>query len=101
MAEFSKVATTADIAANTGKIVQVKRKAVALFRASGKYYAMDNSCAHRGGPLGEGMVRGKTVMCPWHGWEFDMTSGTCPHNPLFKVACYEVKLEGEDIWVAV
>jgi nitrite reductase/ring-hydroxylating ferredoxin subunit len=47
----------------------------AVFNIDGVFYVMDGICPHAGGPLGKGMLRGKTVTCPWHGWQFDVSSG--------------------------
>ena len=57
MPEYVKVAVTDDIAPNQGKLVEVQGKKIALFNLEGKYYAIDNTCTHRGGPLAEGSWR--------------------------------------------
>ena len=59
----------------TGTVVYAGGKAVALFNIDGTLYALDNVCTHRGGPLGEGRVDGRVVTCPWHGNQFDVTTG--------------------------
>ena len=74
MAEFV-VANADEIPAGTGKTVFAGEKAIALFNVSGKFYALDNTCPHRGGPLGEGELDGCILTCPWHGWQFDVTTG--------------------------
>ena len=51
---------------------------------------------HRKGPLGEGTLDGTTVTCPWHGWEYDVTTGANLDDENVKVGCYPVKLEGDD-----
>ena len=58
---------------------------IALFNVDGTFYAMDNSCPHAGGPLGEGKVNGGIVECPWHGWRFDIRTGTRVENQNFEV----------------
>ena len=100
MAGFVKVCKKADIQAGSGKTVNVNGKDVALFNVDGNFYAIDNTCLHRGGPLGEGELDGKIVTCPWHGWRYDVISGVNEMNPSVTVAKYEVKLEGEDVLVA-
>src|SRR2546427_7356751 len=52
-----------------------------LFNVDGTYYAINNSCAHRGGPLGEGELDGRVVTCPWHAWRWDVTTGANINNP--------------------
>lgn len=100
MAHFIKVATTQEIPAGQGKTVEVEGKQIALFNIEGSFHAIDNTCLHRGGPLGEGMLEGSTVTCPWHGWQYDVKTGQNCMNPEMKVGCYQVKTEGEDILVA-
>lgn len=101
MAEFVKVATTSDIAVGTGKVVEAGGKTLAVFRCDDGYYAVDNTCRHRGGPLGEGALSGTTVSCPWHGWEYDVASGACSMDDSLRVATYPVKVEGNDVLVSV
>jgi nitrite reductase (NADH) small subunit len=95
----TKVASRTDIAEGTGKTVDVAGKKIALFNIGGKFYAIDNECKHRKGPLGEGTLEGTTVACPWHGWEYDVTSGANLDDPNITLGCYPVKLEGDDILI--
>jgi nitrite reductase/ring-hydroxylating ferredoxin subunit len=92
-----KIASRADIPAGTGKVVDAGGKQIALFNVEGKFYAIDNTCKHRGGPLGEGELDGTSVVCPWHGWEYDVTTGKNLDDENVRVGCYAVKLEGDDI----
>ncbi|PIQ84708.1 MAG: non-heme iron oxygenase ferredoxin subunit [Candidatus Omnitrophica bacterium CG11_big_fil_rev_8_21_14_0_20_63_9] len=101
MATLTKVAQTSDIPPGTGKVVEVGGKAIAVFNCDGTFYATDNACKHRGGPLGEGSLAGTSVTCPWHGWEYDVTSGACSMDSSIKVQTFDVKVEGNDILVAV
>ena len=101
MANFVKVCKTAEVPPGTGKTLDVNGKPVALFNVDDNFYALDNTCLHRGGPLGEGELDGKVVTCPWHGWRYDVTSGTHEMNPSIIVEKYEVKIEGDDVLMAV
>jgi len=101
MAEFVKVAQVSDLQPGAGKVVMVKDRAIALFNVDGTFYAIDNICLHRGGPLGEGELEGCVVTCPWHGWQYDVKTGTSETNPATKVKTYEVKTEGSTIMVSV
>lgn len=101
MATFTKVAETADIPPNAGVVVAAGGKALAILNAGGTYYAIDNTCMHRGGPLGEGQVEGTTVTCPWHGWRYDITTGAALTNPTIRVGCYPVKVDGTSILVEI
>ncbi len=48
---------------------------VAVFNVAGELFAIDNACAHTGGPLAEGVVRDGAVTCPFHWWRFDLRTG--------------------------
>ena len=101
MAEFVRVGKLSDLAAGSGKVVDVNGRAVALFNVGGTIYAIDNTCRHRGGPLGEGTLEGNVVTCPWHMWEYDVSTGEFTGNREIKVATYAVEVEGDEIKVAV
>ena len=99
MSNFVKVATKSDIAPGSGIRVEVNGKEIALFNVDGNFYAMDNTCSHRGGPLSEGSLEENVVACPWHGWQYDVTNGACLTNPAVQQNKYEVKIQGDDILV--
>lgn len=61
----------------SGQTVRVRDTAVALFNLEGEYYAIEDRCPHRGGPLGAGWVEDGQVSCPLHGWAFDIRTGHC------------------------
>jgi len=98
---FIKVASKNEIEPGSSKVIEVQGQAIALFNVDGQFYAIDNTCAHRGGPLGEGMVEGTDVICPWHAWEYDVTTGECKTNPGVTQKKFNVKVEGEDILVEI
>ncbi len=99
MPEFVRVAKEADLPAGSSKEVEVQGRLVALFNVGGKILALDGVCPHAGGPLGEGTVEGNVVTCPWHGWQYDVTSGKVTMNPAVGVETYPVEIRGEDIFV--
>jgi len=101
MENFVKVAQTTDIPPGEGRSFEVGGKTVAVFNVNGQFYAIDNTCVHRGGPLGEGYLENKVVTCPWHGWRYDVTTGVSPVNPAAKVPTYPLKVEGADLLVEV
>jgi nitrite reductase/ring-hydroxylating ferredoxin subunit len=70
--EFVRVAFVHEIPSGTGRTVDINGIWIALFNVDGTFYAMDNSCPHAGGPLGEGQLCGAVVECPWHGWKFNV-----------------------------
>ncbi len=99
MAEFVRVTGTGDVASGSGIVAEVNDKSIAIFNVDGTYYAIDNTCVHRGGPLGEGELEGDTVTCPWHGWQYNVKTGACINNPSATLKSYEVKVEGTDVKV--
>lgn len=99
MAEFVRVAGTGDVAPGHGIVAEVNGKTLAIFNVEGTFHAIDNTCLHRGGPLGEGEVEGDVVTCPWHGWQYNIKTGSCVNNPAAKIQRYEVKVDGTDVKV--
>lgn len=72
---------------------------IALGRTPEGFFALDNTCPHRGGPLGEGDLMGHELVCPWHLWAFDVRTGHCPGSMTVGVAAHEVKVEGDRVLV--
>jgi nitrite reductase/ring-hydroxylating ferredoxin subunit len=102
MATFIQVATTRELSPGQSKFVEVNNKRIALFNVGGHYYAIDDTCPHRGGPLSEGDVEGETAICPWHGAIFDLRTGAVTRPPAaVGVTSYAVRVEGEQIEIAV
>ena len=73
--------------------------AICVANVEGNFYAISNTCPHADGPLGEGPLNGSLVSCPYHGWEFDVTDGSCKTNPSGSVMTYEVKVERNAVCV--
>jgi nitrite reductase/ring-hydroxylating ferredoxin subunit len=101
MNDFITVAQVQDIPPGTGRTVEVSGVWIALFNVEGIFYAIDNACPHAGGPLGEGTLRGTVVECPWHGWKFSVVTGQRENNPNFEVPCCQVRVEGEQVQIAL
>jgi len=101
MGKLAKIAQTSDLNPGQCRVVEAEGKTLALFNVDGTFYAVDNTCLHRGGPLGEGELEGKIVTCPWHGWRYDVATGANVNNPAVKVACFPVKVEGTSVLVEV
>jgi len=98
---FARAGKMAEVAQGTIREFQVDGKAVAIANVGGKFHAISNTCLHRGGPLGEGVLEGNIVTCPWHGWEYDVTTGKIKQNAKVGVASYPVEVRGDDIFVDV
>ena len=100
MARSIKVAQTSDLAPGSGTTVNVEGKRIALFNVQGTFYAIDDTCTHRGGPLGEGELHGAVVTCPWHGATFDVQTGAVTGPPArADVRSFHVRVEGNDVLV--
>lgn len=95
----ARVAGVAEVAEGEGRVVEVEGRTLALFNVGGTFYAIDNTCPHRGGPLGEGDVEDRIVTCPWHAWRWDVTTGRNANNPAVTVSCYPVSVERDGVFV--
>jgi len=80
-------------------LVTVDGEDVALFRRGGEIFAIGNTCPHQGGSLSDGFIEGDIVICPLHGWEFDVRSGTCMTIPGESVPRYVVTVEAGAIFL--
>lgn len=100
MVEFRKIATVRDLPPpGEAREFALEGQMVCVANENGHYTAMDNVCAHRGGPLGQGIAEGGKLVCPWHGWQFDLVTGRSEQNTALGVAVYELKIEGDDVLV--
>lgn len=81
--------------------VMVDDRSIALCNVEGQFHAIEGVCPHRNGPLGQGALHGNMVVCPWHAWEFDCTTGQHDYNPSLKVATFDVKVVGDDILIDI
>jgi nitrite reductase/ring-hydroxylating ferredoxin subunit len=102
------------------KLVTVGGREVVVFKHGEAFYAFENACLHMGGPVGEGVILGKVeavlgddgrllgerfsedeihLVCPWHGWEYDIATGRCAGDRKRKLMKFETVLRGEDVYV--
>jgi nitrite reductase/ring-hydroxylating ferredoxin subunit len=96
---FVRATRLAELAPGTIREFALGDKSVALANVAGKIFAISNVCLHRGGPLGEGELDGQVVTCPWHGWQFDVSSGQACMNPAAALETYAVEIRGDEIFV--
>ncbi len=99
MSDFLDIAAAADLPVGRAVTLAVGDRKIALIHTARGYFATDNTCPHRGGPLGEGDVIGDEIVCPWHLWGFDTTSGECAGNPEIRIVTHEVRIDGDRIMV--
>lgn len=99
--KWHKVLTVDNLKPGAGKTVNVFGRDIALFRISeSDFKAIDNTCPHKGAPLGEGTLKDHCVVCPLHQWTFNLDTGENIRNPQIKLHVYETKIEGEDVLVS-
>jgi nitrite reductase (NADH) small subunit len=94
-----RIAGIADVPAGEGREFVIAGRIVALFNSDGMFHAMDGICPHAGGPLAKGELHQNVVTCPWHGWQFDVTTGRHCLNEQLRHATFPVSIEGTDVWV--
>ena len=100
MAKAIKVALVSDVAPGSARAFDVDGRRLALFNVQGTFYAIEDTCPHRGGPLSEGELEGVTVTCPWHGATFDVRTGAVTGAPARSdVQSFPVRVDGNDVLV--
>lgn len=107
------VGRASELAPGERNIVEVEGRSIGIFNVHGSFYALRNRCPHQAAPLCLGAIKGMTLpgkpgeyvwardgeilRCPWHGWEFDITTGRSIFNPHgAHVRRYEVTVEPDD-----
>jgi nitrite reductase/ring-hydroxylating ferredoxin subunit/hemoglobin-like flavoprotein len=86
-----------DIPDGERKIIQVDHLSIGIFHRADKWYAMRNSCLHRGGPVATGTLEECTLTCPWHGFQYDITDGHLLVDPNAKLETYTVTIRDDVI----
>lgn len=94
-----EVAKCSDLPPGRGKTLRALGRFIALYNDGGEFYAIDDTCPHQGASLGEGILHGGVVICPWHAWTFTLRTGKSPHVPNLDVACYPTRLAGDAVLV--
>ncbi len=101
-----------ELALGERRIVEAEGRSIGVFNVDGSFYALKNSCPHQAAPLCLGSIKGMTMpskpgeyiwaregeilRCPWHGWEFDLTTGRSIFNPRrTRVKAYDVTVESD------
>ncbi len=94
------VADEDSIPLGEGRRVRWKDLELALFRSPAGWFALDNACPHKAGPLADGIVAGKTVFCPLHSWKISLESGCALAGGEGQVKAYPVKVEDGRVYIA-
>lgn len=97
MPERVRVGAVADIPVDRGLVVRFDGEEVAIFNIEGKLFACSARCPHAGGPLADGFLDGTAVVCPWHGWSFELDCvGNAPRDGVER---YRVSRDGEELYL--
>jgi len=96
---WTKVATTDELP--PGRLIEVFEddKLYAVCNVEGDIRAVSGVCPHHGGPLGQGLLDGPLITCPWHAWQFDSATGECAFSAVPSIPTYPVRVEAGDILV--
>ena len=95
-----KIAQTGDLSPGEGKVCEAEGQTIALFNVDGTLYAIENTCTHVGGSLGEGSLVGDQITCPLHGAQFNVASGKVLGPPAGSdVESFVVTVEGSDVLI--
>lgn len=90
MPEWIPIAVASDCPPGTSIERVAGDRMVAIANVEGRFHAIDGLCPHQGGPLGTGMLCGTVLTCPWHGWQFDVTTGRHRISPTVRQEVHEV-----------
>lgn len=99
MSEFVTVGRVAEFVPGRGRMVVVNGRHIALFRLDDGFFAIDNLCLHQAGPLCDGDIEDGVVTCPWHGWSYEIRSGTLVQDPRVGVSKHNTRIVGDDVQV--
>lgn len=99
MEHFTRVAKLCEVPPGRMFPVRVGDEDLLLYNVGGAIYATRDRCTHQAFPLSKGVLRGKYVKCALHGWEYNVTNGEYQGNPSIHVRCFEVRVEGDEVWV--
>lgn len=97
---YVRVGSLAGLSPQAASIVQIGRYEVAVFRLGEEAVAYENACPHQGGPVGEGIVDGATVTCPWHAWCFDLHTGKLTLGDFAELRRFRVRVDDGIVFVA-
>jgi nitrite reductase (NADH) small subunit len=102
MPDFIKLTNESELPpVNEAREFSLGNRVICVANIQGTISAMDNVCLHRGGPLGQGIIEGGDVICPWHGWAWNATTGEAGHNPAAKIEVYPIKVENGDVFIKI
>ena len=101
MSEWITIAALNDVPEGTGKEVAAAGRVFAIYNVGGEIHVLDGICPHAGGPLGQGVLSGCVVTCPWHGWQLDVSTGRHCLTETIQQPRFPVRIENAQILVEV
>ncbi len=97
--QFVWVIKSNDLTENAIKQVSVVGRNILLIKRQGQVYALASHCPHKGCDLSNGSLKDNILVCPCHGWSFDVTNGEYQTNKAIKLLTFECKVENDDVYV--
>ena len=101
MPRFFRVAAIHEIRSGQSKVVPVQGREIVLFNDCGTFYAVKNSCPHRGITLDRVSVHEAIVTCPGHSWQFDLRTGDSLDHAAMGLRCYCVEIREDTVWIEI
>lgn len=89
-----------DLPDGAARHVKVGKNDIAVVRIGGEVFALSNVCRHAFAPLSEGYTDGYHLVCPWHGWRYDVRDGSTDH-PNADVRTFPARIEDGEVLVTV
>lgn len=96
-----RVCSLTEIPDDEGLRIEVGGQTLALFRREGQVFAVGDSCPHMGASLSEGYLDGKAVVCPWHGWVFNLEDGRSVFDEDSEIPIYRATVESGDVYIEI
>jgi nitrite reductase (NADH) small subunit len=102
MNEWTRVCTLDDIPLLGARVVHAHAQTISVFRnAENEVFALDDRCPHKGGPLSQGIVHGRSVTCPLHSWKIDLATGHAIAPDQGCVRGFAVKVENGEVLLSL
>ena len=102
MSEWQKICAVSDIPQLGSRVVKHPKRDIAIFRNSeDDIFALHDKCPHKGGPLSQGIVHGKTVTCPLHSWNISLENGESQAPDVGCTRSFSVKVDAGEVYLQV
>lgn len=102
MNHWIDILDVADIPKLGARVVRHGSTDIAVFRnGEDEIFALEDRCPHKGGPLSQGIVHGRKVTCPLHGWNIGLADGQAVAPDVGGCDRFDVKVENGEVWLAI